>query len=319
MLGFRKTKQGRKRSVHWLGIPLFHYRKRSRSPERRDKEIADLALQSRLRRRFARDDSRGVDDSRESAPIVSLTSWGSRIETVHITLQSLFEQRRKARKIVLWLDEEEFQEASLPREIRRAMARGVEVEFVPNTYSYKKLIPALAAYPDDVIVTVDDDIMYPRDFLEGLEETHARFPEDVCCYRAHRIGFSADGSVLPYRQWQHTVRCDGPQLDILPTGAGGILYPPGCLDPEVTNAERFLELCPSADDIWLKAMSLKRSTRCIVVEAADRWSDLPPFIEGTQEQCLARTNVKDANDVQMKRVFDHYALWEKLTASPPAA
>ena len=39
--------------------------------------------------------------------------------------------------------------------------------------SYKKLIPALKNFPTDVIITADDDVIYPEDWAERLLKSYA--------------------------------------------------------------------------------------------------------------------------------------------------
>lgn len=307
MFGFRKERRGRARKVYFLSRKVYEYVKPGT-----EKEIADKALQDRLEQAIWEDDSAGVDASAEGGVIVSLTSFGRRAEQAHITLQSIFEQTNKAAKVILWLDEKEFTRGNLPRGIVRAQQRGLVVRFYRNLRSYMKIIPTLAAYPDRNIVTVDDDIMYPPDLLAGLLRHHQHTPDCVLAYRAHQMAIDEGGKVKRYVDWHQCIHDQPAGFSIVPTGVGGVLYPPGCFDDEVLNEKAFVDLCPTADDIWLKAMTLKRGTECRVVPGANQWSDLPPFIEGTQTECLAMINVHEGNDLQMKRVFDRYDLWRKL-------
>ncbi len=312
MFGFRKERHGRIRKIYFSSRKICEYAK-----PRTEKEIADRALQDRLEEAFWQDDSFGIDASAGDGVIVSLTSFGERAKRVHITLQSIFEQTEKAASVVLWLDEGEFTRGNLPEGIVRAQKRGLVVGFYRNLRSYMKIIPTLVTYPDRSIVTIDDDVMYPSDLLAGLLRHHERTPRCVLAYRAHQITFDEAGRVNAYLDWRHCIHDQPVSCScIVPTGVGGVLYPPGCFDDEVLNDTVFMDLCPTADDIWLKAMTLKNDTECRVVPDGNRWSELPPFVEDTQTECLATINVKKGNDVQFKNVFDHYDLWHKLTRSP---
>lgn len=55
-------------------------------------------------------------------------------------------------------------------------------------------------FENDVIVTADDDALYPENWLEGLWDIHEKYPGCVCCYRAHEITFEG-GRVAPYQEW----------------------------------------------------------------------------------------------------------------------
>ena len=37
-----------------------------------------------------------------------------------------------------------------------------------NTNVFKKLIPIIDKYRDDLIITTDDDILYPKDLIENV-------------------------------------------------------------------------------------------------------------------------------------------------------
>ncbi len=306
MLGLIKKKVGRSRKVYLGPFKLFEYQK-----PRGEKEKKDLILQQKLEKSFrGRADSPLISNT--EGVVVSLTSFGNRVGRVHVVLESILRQSRIPQKLILWLDQNEFTEHTLPRSLVKAKALGVEIGFCENTRSYKKIIPTLSRYPGEVIVTIDDDVMYPRDFLEILLQYHQAHPNLVLCYRAHRISFNEEGEVLPYSDWESRIHNIAPGKSIFPTGSGGVLYPPGCFASEVTEARIFMDICPSADDIWLKAMTLKQGVSCWVVPCDSHWSDVPPYVDGTQEACLAEENVDEKNDIQLKAVFDRYKLWASL-------
>jgi hypothetical protein len=119
--------------------------------------------------------------------------------------------------------------------------------------SYKKIIPALREYPGAFIATADDDSLYPRTWLQGLVEGQRQQPGTIVCHRARAMQFDPDGSLAPYRNWPPATGSE--TLPLMPVGVGGVLYPPGSLPEEVSDREAFMELSPTADDLWLKWMS----------------------------------------------------------------
>jgi hypothetical protein len=95
-------------------------------------------------------------------------------------------------------------------------------------------------------------------------------------------------------------------------GNGGILYPPKVLPAEAYDLELALHLCPTADDVWFKAMSLLAGVR--VAQVTDAPFD-PPTIRRVQRQTLSTQNVwTGENDRQLARVLDHFDLWEQLAS-----
>ena len=109
-----------------------------------------------------------------------------RIGKVHLTIQSILRQSRPADRILLWLSKEEFpEEAQLPANLLRLKEKGLDIRFCDNIRSFKKVFYTAQEFENDVIVTADDDALYPENWLEGLWDTHEKYPGCVCCYRAH--------------------------------------------------------------------------------------------------------------------------------------
>ena len=129
--------------------------------------------------------------------VVSLTTFPLRIGKVHLTIQSILRQSRPADRILLWLSKEEFpEEAQLPANLLRLKEKGLDIRFCDNIRSFKKVFYTAQEFENDVIVTADDDALYPENWLEGLWDIHEKYPGCVCCYRAHKITFEG-GRVAP--------------------------------------------------------------------------------------------------------------------------
>ena len=119
--------------------------------------------------------------------------------------------------------------------------------------------------------------------------------------------------MLPYKRWQKTTLDGTPSPLVFPTGVGGVLYAPGHLDDQVLDRDRFMALCPGADDIWLKAMSLKAGRRCRRVPDPRDFRGRFLTVEESQVHSLKRANkAADGNDRKLRAVFDHYHLWGRL-------
>jgi hypothetical protein len=94
-------------------------------------------------------------------------------------------------------------------------------------------------------------------------------------------------------------------------GAGGVLYPPGSLDPRVQDRALFLELCPRADDLWFKMMGLLAGT---VTRGTGKPTRPPLPIFGTQKYSLKKGNIsKDENRMQWKALQEYFNV--SLTSS----
>jgi hypothetical protein len=259
----------------------------------------------------------GVGNDKPHDIVVSLTSYQRRINDVYLTIESLFQQALKADKIILWLSRENFPDEydGLPAVLLRQCGRGLDIQFVDGDIGcYKKIIYALERYTDSLIITTDDDIMYPQDTVDQLYRAHLKQPQVIHCQRGHRIIKGADEKLLPYRQWEHSVNSLEPAYDIFPTGNGGVMYFPGCFDEEVFNQKQFMALAPSADDIWLKAMTIKNGVKSQPVYDERYWKSRFLTIENSQQGSLTSINKSKTcgNDVKLKAVFDAYGLWDVL-------
>ena len=258
----------------------------------------------------------GITDEKYCAHdiIVSLTTYSKRIYDVHLTIESIMEQTMKANRIILWLDYS-FEKQALPKALQLLQKRGLEIKYCKDIRSYKKLIPALKKYPDDAIITIDDDVLYEFDLLEKLIMAYQEDPSYIYCNRHHLMLPDGKGKLLPYMQWKWNYTDQNASIWNFPTGVGGVLYPPHSLDEEVLNESVFLDICKYADDVWFKAMAMKKGTLSKKVYTHDFESKDFLVIENVQDIALARINTQAncLNDKQITDVFNKYNLWENLT------
>jgi hypothetical protein len=254
-----------------------------------------------LRLRFARA-PRPVDP----LPVrVTLTSIPSRLQTLDIVIKSLLLQSRPPERVHLWLHEG--MAGAVPARVRRLVGSTLRIGFVHETSSHNKLVHAVRTAPDAVWVTCDDDMIYPADWLQRLWQDHLDHPGAIIANDVRAIRVDADGAPLPYAEWglspTETRRTDPTFMGV---GWAGVLYPPGCFHADVTDASRYLELTPSADDLWFKAMSHLVGTPVYRARSGGR----PPIpIPFTQRASLKRTNVDaDRNRGQWAAVAEAYGI-----------
>ncbi len=259
---------------------------------------------------------RGVTSrSRPRPVVVTLTSVAARLDRVHIAVSSLLAQRERPDAVVLWLDHA-IGTRGLTAPLRRLRRRGLDVQFVEDVGPHTKLWYALRRMPEALLVTADDDRIYPRGWLGGLLAAHRRHPGAVVCYRAHRMRPAPGGTLAPYRDWTFYAPGEtGPSHWLFPTGTGGVLYPPGALHPDVFDRDAMRRLSPRADDVWYKAMALRAGTPTVKVHAHYREF---PSISGTQADRLWTDN-RVNNDAQIDAVFTRYGLYAVLAAERDAA
>ena len=225
------------------------------------------------------------EETRPIPIVVSLTTFPARIESVALTIKSLMNQSMKPDKIVLYLGEDV---REVPDSLEQLKPYGLEIHFVPgNLKPHKKYFYALEEYPEALLITADDDIMYDRRFLEVLYACHLRHPGAVVAHRVHRM-LRQNGELLPYSAWSYEdwSMPDQPSLSLFATGCAGILYPPGCIAKESGDQENIIRYCLNADDVWLKFKELDRGVPVV-------WTGRRGFMEVRvhQRTGLAQSNV----------------------------
>ncbi len=242
--------------------------------------------------------------------VVSLTSYPPRFATLGLTLRSLLLQDVQPDVLVLWVSVADRKQ--LPRSVTSLQQFGLVISECEDVKSYKKIIPALKAYPDAFIITADDDIRYPEVWLRRFVNEYRR-PDEILCQCARRVVLTPDRRLTPYQSW-HLIAGDDAGPTVFPIGLGGILYPPNTLSPETANAAEFMRLCPYADDVWLfwmghRAGSVRRAI--VPPERIRSWQRL------TRSPNLWSKNKNGGNDTQIAAMTQAYGIPEALTTGRP--
>lgn len=112
--------------------------------------------------------------------IVSITSWCRRIKYVKQVIESIMNNTVKPDRVYLNLSDVEFSDVELPKDLveyfesdERLFINWVSGE---NTKTMKKVFPILKYLnDDDIIITADDDILFPKDLIESRINDFEKF------------------------------------------------------------------------------------------------------------------------------------------------
>lgn len=242
--------------------------------------------------------------------IVSLTSYGRRVrKTVFFTILSLLNQDYKPKKIILWLDSTNWNETNIPQKIKKLEQNGIEINYCSDIKSYKKLCPTIEKYPQEIILTVDDDMIYKKSFIKEFWTGHLKYPDRIICSVAREIKFDSHGQFLPYNLWPVN---NNNNNTIFPIGVGGILYPPNSLACIVNNSNLFMKLAPRADDIWFWKMAQLNNTSYYIIKLKNQILPLDAiydfFHAGSSLNSINRK--ENENDMQLSNVINYFKLNE---------
>lgn len=240
--------------------------------------------------------------------IVSLTSFPARILTAHYSINTLLQQAFKPDRVILWLAKTQFPnlENDLPEDILRLKEFGLEIRWCEKDIkSYKKLIPSLKEFPNDIIVTADDDIYYEKDWLGSLYKKHHLFPKYIISQRIRNLAIKNDRIVTLSGNKSERLDYSTPKYLYQMFGGTGVLYPPKSLYHDIFNETSALKLLPTNDDVYFWAMAVLNRTKIAVAKGLK--GDL--YQMDLKESSLSRINneiEKDKNKNPFQIIIQAY-------------
>lgn len=164
-------------------------------------------------------------------------------------------------------------------------------------------------FPDDIIVTVDDDMYYHPDMLKMLYESYLHYPTAVSALLTELILFDDDGIPRKPNDWIYNFTLLAtPSMQLMAVGVGGVLYPPKCLDNRVFDKAT---ICSNlmigdtycSDDIWLKTHEALAGVPTVLASPA-----IPRnHIKGAQDTALGKKTPGIAHkDIHFAAIHRHY-------------
>ena len=242
--------------------------------------------------------------------VVSLTSYPGRIQVVQQCIGSLLKQTYMPQKILLWLSKEQFPngEKDLPAELTGLQDEIFTIRWAEDDLKpHKKYFYAVPENPDVPLIIVDDNVIYDECLIERLMLSYRDHPECISCMRADLMLFNSKGNLRQYENWilGYKALLDTPTYQLLPTGAGGVLYPPGSIPEMAFDKNVILKTCLMTDDLWLKFMTMHNGYKVVVPRYFTEYTE----IKGTQDVALYKSNIGKSNkDLSIEHIlayFDH--------------
>jgi hypothetical protein len=221
--------------------------------------VSDLRRAARLKRA---DPRRRAPHARDERLVVTLTTIPERGAALIPTLRSLLDQTWPADRIVIaW---PEATRSGKPYPAPPPLPEGVDLLACQDEGPATKLLPTLKAEPDAVLVVVDDDVIYPVDFLETLLRAHRAERKAALGLRGHGTSRAVDP-----RDIDHifaTAVAAPTAVDVL-MGTWGYLVPPGSLDDAVHDFSNWPPELRWVDDYWISGHLARRGVPRRVVPA----------------------------------------------------
>jgi hypothetical protein len=233
---------------------------------------------------------------------VTLTTYRARQWAAMLAVDSLSRGSVRPAHVVLFVDGRVYKREHLPFPLAVLVRRGVELVLLGEDYgSYTKLPlwewePRSDALP---VVTMDDDVIYPPDWLLRLSEEAVKGGQDLLCYAARHIACNPAGEFAPYVEWGPIGGTDA-RYDALPLGVYGVLYRRDALEAIRAKGVQFRNLAPNVDDLWFRFCTIERGIKARrIVDEQVEFATVP-FTEG---KGLWHENVQQGgNDRKLARI-----------------
>ncbi|MCU1528453.1 MAG: hypothetical protein JWP75_2216, partial [Frondihabitans sp.] len=175
-----------------------------------------------------------------------------------------------------------------------------------NFGPHKKYLPYVEGETHHTIplVTADDDLLYPRDWLETLVAAYR--PEDrvVVAHRVHRIAVVRN-DIAPYWTWGRATS-SRPSARHFATGGSGLVLPPAVLDHLRELGRGFEGRAPTADDVWLNFAILDSGHRVrplLHLEESD-YGQTRGIGRHLVEPLMVQNVFHGGNDAQIDQTYD---------------
>ena len=237
--------------------------------------------------------------------VVSFTSFPQRIFTAGKIVRNILRQTVLPDEIHLYLAESQFpnREKDLPESLLSCVSDVFSIHWCPEDLrSHKKYFYVVQERPNDIVILVDDDMIYRNDMIELLLNSYIRFPYAISTLRTHLIMKRTNGEIAPYEKWvkEYSGILNKPSMRLFSTTGAGTLLPPFSLSDTAFDSEAIKRFCLYADDIWLKVMQVLENVPVVLVAPNKTLN----YIEDTQTNCLFQYNViQGKNDVQLSSVI----------------
>ena len=233
--------------------------------------------------------------------VISLTSHGKRVESAApYAIYSILQQKVLPKRIVLNLNKDKWDDDKLPSMLKHLQKVGVEVSYVEDIGPYTKFLPTLKDNPNEIIVTVDDDIYYDDNMVGELysayEESDGR---SIICRNGMRL-LRKNGVFLIYTEQPHISKND--DAPGVPFGVSGVLYPPNIFDGELFNSDVYKKLCPNTDDLWIGIMSLRNRINVLYVHN-NSWASAQVVDRNDEFNPDKSTAMHFSNDEKANEIF----------------
>lgn len=233
--------------------------------------------------------------------IVSLTSYGHRVKWSFLAIESIIASGCRPNDIYLWLAHG----TKIGKPLERLASRGLNIRYVEDYKSHKKycfldtIDPSVASLG---FVLADDDMVYPLTWYPTIKLAAESAPNRPCVMFGAQASLE-EGQRVTFEPTQPETEIDPDLRSLLFHGfsGSGFFIPQKLMKAIDKNPQRFMEICPTNDDVWLH----RELFRIGVPIQNLGGKDMPPSIPFVASEGLFQINWHQGqNEVQLKKAFE---------------
>jgi len=183
--------------------------------------------------------------------IVSLTSYDNRINNrLVLVIKSILTQTYQPELLVLFVTQNDFNRTI---SIMNRLMGDVrfKIQIVEDFYSYKKIIPALKFYPNKNVITIDDDIFYPKNFIYNIFKS-VKQNNILYVNWGHAITFDLNNKIKKYKDLEFRINNKNSINRLLvPNTGSGAFFSSGLFNYSDYDFDLILKNFKTTDDLYL--------------------------------------------------------------------
>lgn len=192
--------------------------------------------------------------------IVCLTSFNNRINNrLVLVLKSILTQSVNVDRVILFVSKNDIDRLYIVENKLRYFSN-FQIEIVDDYLSYKKIICPIKSYSDFNLIIIDDDIFFPRDFIERIMSHYNS--KKLTVNWGHKCTFQ-NRKLNRYSDFLFRTRVAG--KFIIPNTGSGLLIPKNLFHFDDFDLEIIFKYFERVDDMYIFYLSILKSIQIQVL------------------------------------------------------
>ena len=233
--------------------------------------------------------------------ILSMTTIPKRKDRLTDNLPAILNQSYKFDKLIINIDDNLSDDDYDFYNALKKIDDRIEINKAEAKWrSCNKLLPTLKKYPDDVIITVDDDIYYPKDTIKKLVEKWKEEPDCIIAHEINPIAISSDNKYVTYLNAFDIMLM---QKEFGKYFSNCCLFPPHVFDgTDLYDYDKMMECTNGThDELWFWVQSTINGVYCIGLDYVRSFA--PEMLKQYEEGEYQLTNINNSNE-KIKEYMD---------------